>query len=135
MASLSRFIFHLWFLNLTQRTYIAIFGLVDRHTPHALTTLTQAFDIGFELSKDLSCLGHRPIVSKNPLKFADHYVWETYAQVDVRRRNVGSALHTWFSDGTLGGGELDTVGIWSPNRPGERWSPCHLNCSYRIYAM
>ncbi|KAI0313081.1 acetyl-CoA synthetase-like protein [Amylostereum chailletii] len=93
------------------------FGLIDVNTPHALTTLTQAFDIGLALSKDSPCLGHRPLVSKKPLAFADHYVWETYGQIDERRRNVGSALQTWFKDGTLGGGELETVGIWSPNRP------------------
>lgn len=59
------------------------------------------------------------MVSTNPLKFADHYVWLTYREVDVKRREIGSALHTWFQKGVLGGGEMETVGIWSPNRPGE----------------
>jgi long-chain acyl-CoA synthetase len=63
-------------------------------------------------------LGHRPLVSKSPLKYADHYVWQTYAEVDERRRNLGSAVHTLFENGTVGGGEYHTVGLWSPNRPG-----------------
>jgi long-chain acyl-CoA synthetase len=63
-------------------------------------------------------LGHRPLVSTQPLKFSDHYVWETYAEVDVRRRNVGSALLPMFKNGELGGGDMRTVGVWSQNRPG-----------------
>ncbi|KAH9004893.1 acetyl-CoA synthetase-like protein [Lactarius hatsudake] len=95
----------------------AIFGYVDLNTPGALTTLPEIFDAGYALSKDLTFLGHRPVVSKSPLKYADHYVWQTYAQVDDRRRNLGSAIHTLFENGTVGGGELPTVGLWSPNRP------------------
>lgn len=95
----------------------AIFGYVDLNTPGALTTLPEIFDAGYALSKDLTFLGHRPVVSKSPLKYADHYVWQTYSQVDDRRRNLGSAIHALFENGTVGGGELPTVGLWSPNRP------------------
>ncbi|OCB84221.1 acetyl-CoA synthetase-like protein [Sanghuangporus baumii] len=84
--------------------------------PH-VRVLPDIFELGLKLSTNERYLGHRPIVSKNPLKFADHYVWETYNQVDQRRRNVGSALHRYFTDGVLGGGEMPTVGIWSQNRP------------------
>lgn len=34
-------------------------------------------------------------------------------------RHVGSALFRMFAQGKLGGGDLETVGIWSQNRPGE----------------
>jgi long-chain acyl-CoA synthetase len=52
-------------------------------------------------------------------------MWETYRQVDEHRRNIGSALHKLFSEGKVGGGDLDTVGIWSQNRPGEvSWLDC-----------
>ncbi|KAH9030628.1 acetyl-CoA synthetase-like protein [Lactarius pseudohatsudake] len=95
----------------------AIFGYVDLNTPGALATLPEIFDAGYALSKDLTFLGHRPVVSKSPLKYADHYVWQTYAQVDDRRRNLGSAIHALFENGTVGGGEFPTVGLWSPNRP------------------
>ncbi|KAL5529253.1 hypothetical protein ACEPAG_5238 [Sanghuangporus baumii] len=84
--------------------------------PH-VRVLPDVFELGLTLSTNDRYLGHRPVVSKNPLKFADHYVWETYAQVDQRRRDVGSALHKYFTDGVLGGGEMPTVGIWSQNRP------------------
>lgn len=85
--------------------------------PH-VRVLPDVFELGLRISTNERYLGHRPLVSKNPLKFADHYVWETYAQVDQRRRNIGSALHKYFTDDLLGGGEMPTVGIWSINRPG-----------------
>ena len=81
-------------------------------------TLPEVFDLGLKLSRDKPFLGHRPLISTNPVKYADHYVWSTYAEVDERRRNVGSALHRFFAEGKLGGGDLATVGIWSQNRPG-----------------
>ena len=42
----------------------------------------------------------------------------SYGEVDRRRRYIGSALSSMFRDGQVGGGEYDTVGIWSQNRPG-----------------
>ena len=98
---------------------VATFGYVDFDTPGSLTTLPEVFDAGYALSKDDTFLGHRPIVSRNPLIYARHYVWQTYAQVDERRRHIGSAIHSLFENGTVGGGELPTVGLWSPNRPGK----------------
>jgi long-chain acyl-CoA synthetase len=99
-------------------TPLAAFGTLDLDTPGTFKTLIEIFDNGLMLSRNEPFLGHRPVLSKSPLKFADHYVWETYAQVDARRRNLGSALHPLFQSGVLGGGEMETVGIWSPNRPG-----------------
>lgn len=98
---------------------LAIFGYVDLDTSGSLSTLPEVFDSGYALSKNSTFLGHRPIVSKSPTTYAHHYVWQTYAEVDERRRHVGSALHTLFEDGTVGGGEYPTVGLWSPNRPGK----------------
>ncbi|KAI0273787.1 long-chain-fatty-acid-CoA ligase [Gloeopeniophorella convolvens] len=95
----------------------AIFGQIGVDTPGAYPTLPDVFESGLRLAKDEIFLGHRPLVSKNPLKFADHYVWETYGEADERRRNIGSAIHTLFENGTLGGGEIPTVGLWSQNRP------------------
>ena len=83
-------------------------------------TLPDIFEFGLQLSRDKPFLGHRPQISSNPVKFADHYVWATYAQVDERRRDLGSALHHFFAEGVIGGGDLATVGIWSQNRPGTR---------------
>ena len=102
----------------------AIFGYVDLNTPGALTTLPEVFDSGYALSKDLTFLGHRPLASKSPLKYADYYIWQTYAQVDERRRNLGCAIHALFENGTVGGGELHTVGLWCPNRPGISLTHC-----------
>ncbi|KAG5645915.1 hypothetical protein DXG03_005062 [Asterophora parasitica] len=94
-----------------------VWGLIGLETPNALVTLDQIFDIGLSGGRDRPFLGERPIVSKNPLKYANRYVWQTYGEVDVRRRYVGSALSTLFKSGELGGGEFDAVGVWSPNRP------------------
>ncbi|KAH9997491.1 hypothetical protein BJV77DRAFT_1078521 [Russula vinacea] len=95
----------------------APFGYVDLDTPGVLSTLPEVFDSGYTESKNNTFLGHRPVVSKNPLTYAHHYVWQTYAEVDERRRHIGSAIHTLFENGTVGGGEHPTVGLWSLNRP------------------
>ncbi|KAI5122041.1 hypothetical protein M0805_006026 [Coniferiporia weirii] len=92
-------------------------GLKALESQSHVRTLLDVFDLGLSLSANDPFLGHRPVISTNPLKFAGHFVWETYSQIDVRRRNLGSALHKLFAEGVLGGGELDTVGIWSQNRP------------------
>ncbi len=70
-------------------------------------------------------LGWRPVVSQNPLKYADHYEWLSWDTVDMRRRQVGSALHKLFADGVVGGGPLRTVGIYSGNCPGKCRSSAH----------
>lgn len=84
------------------------------------------FASGLKVGKDRPFLGHRPITSTSPLQFAKQFVWQTYGEVDLRRRYVGSALSSMFRSGELGGGEYETVGIWSPNRPGEVQSILHL---------
>ncbi|THH20373.1 hypothetical protein EW146_g977 [Bondarzewia mesenterica] len=95
----------------------APFGLADFTTDKVFKSLREIFETGLALNPELSCLGHRPIVSTNPLKYADHFEWITYAGADARRQLIGSALHTWFNSGMLGGGDMQTVGIWSQNRP------------------
>ena len=82
-------------------------------------TLLDAFEYGLKIARDKPFLGHRPVLSRNPLKRADYYVWETYAQINERKTNVGSHLEYLFRSGVLGkDGELETVGIWMQNRPG-----------------
>lgn len=95
-----------------------IWGLIGVHTPNALTTLDEIFECGVMGGKDRPFLGHRPILSVTPLTYANYFVWQSYGDVDTRRRHIGSALTSMFSGGHLGGGEYDTVGIWSMNRPG-----------------
>lgn len=99
-------------------TNLGLFGLITEDTPNILKTLTGIFENGHKMGSDRPLLGTRPQISSNPIKYADHYVWQTYGQVDRRRRHIGSAVHKLFRDGELGGGEFDTVGIWSVNRPG-----------------
>jgi long-chain acyl-CoA synthetase len=92
------------------------FGLIDSQTPNGLSTLTDIFQSGLERSRNKPFLGRRSVVSSKPLTYGS-YVWETYGEVDIRRRHVGSALFQMFGKGQLGGGEMETVGIWSQNRP------------------
>jgi long-chain acyl-CoA synthetase len=60
------------------------------------------------------------------LKFAPTYTWLTYGDVDLKRRYIGSALHSLFQQGGFGGGELQTVGIWVPNCP--EWQIVDIAC-------
>ncbi|KAF9239647.1 long-chain-fatty-acid-CoA ligase [Melanogaster broomeanus] len=94
----------------------AIYGLFDANTPSILKTIPDIFDNGYNMNPDARLLGHRPVVSTEPLKFGP-YVWQTYRQVDIRRRRIGSALHSLFQKGELKAEDLQTVGIWSQNRP------------------
>ncbi|XP_006462792.1 hypothetical protein AGABI2DRAFT_186655 [Agaricus bisporus var. bisporus H97] len=95
----------------------AIWGLIDENTPNTFLTLDQIFEDGLKVGREREFLGHRSIISTNPLKFADRYEWITYGEVDKKRRYIGSAMHSLFSQDEVGGGEYQTVGIWSANRP------------------
>jgi long-chain acyl-CoA synthetase len=101
-----------------KRFLVAVFPYLDQYAPGTLKTLQECFAAGYAKSADRPFLGHRPVISTNPLTFAKHYVWQTYRQVNERRCILGSGIHKLFQDGTVGGGELPTVGIWSPNIPG-----------------
>jgi len=102
----------------------AIWGLVDENTPGAYTTLDTIFEDGLKVSQirggSQEFLGRRPKVNG---QLANHFEWITYPEADVRRRNIGSAVHKLFRDGTLVGDEgrdgevYETVGIWASNRP------------------
>lgn len=87
-------------------------------------TLDQIFEDGIKVGRERGFLGYRPVLSKHPLKLADHYEWITWGEADNKRRYIGSAIHSLFSKGEVGGGEYDTVGIWSVNCPGMSY----LNC-------
>ncbi|CDO70787.1 hypothetical protein BN946_scf184798.g102 [Trametes cinnabarina] len=93
------------------------YPFVTLDTPNTFTNLLQIFDEGKRRAQDRLFLGHRPVISTQPLKFADYFEWQTWPEVDARRRAVGSALHKLFQSGALGGGDLPTVGIWSKNSP------------------
>ncbi|KAH9851919.1 acetyl-CoA synthetase-like protein [Lenzites betulinus] len=86
-------------------------------SPDTFKHLLEVYDEGFRRAKGGRFLGHRPVLSTQPLKYADYHVWESWSEVDARRRAVGSALHKLFETGVLGGGDLPTVGIWSINCP------------------
>lgn len=94
------------------------------------TNLVQVFDRGFKVAgPNAPYIGHRPIVSTNPLKFADHFVWSTWGEVAKRRLDAGSGVENLFRSGdAVKANELETVGLWSANTPGE--SPFHVfrNC-------
>ncbi|EAU93249.2 long-chain acyl-CoA synthetase [Coprinopsis cinerea okayama7 len=92
-----------------------IWGLIDEHTPNVFITLDQIWADGLRLAESQEFLGWRPRIG--PGKYANYYEWITYAQADVRRRNIGSAVHKLFKDGVLRGEDYETVGIWAPNRP------------------
>ncbi|EIW85421.1 long-chain-fatty-acid-CoA ligase [Coniophora puteana RWD-64-598 SS2] len=93
-----------------------VWGYISVDTPGALKTLYEIFENGYAHNPNARLLGHRPKLSDSPLKFGP-YVWQTYKEVDVRRRRLGSALHHLFQKGDLKAHDLPTVGIWAQNRP------------------
>ncbi|KAG9024617.1 hypothetical protein FRB95_011267 [Tulasnella sp. JGI-2019a] len=83
-------------------------------------TLPQLFESGLAQARDLPCLGHRKLISTGtePAKWAAEYTWETYAEVDARRKAIGSVLEGLFRSGVCPSGkDFEGVGIWSINRP------------------
>ena len=106
----------------------ALHPFVTLKSPNVFTNLIEIFDEGYRRANGGPFLGHRPVISTEPLKYANYHVWQTWPEVDARRRALGSALHKLFQEGTLGGGDLPTVGIWSKNCP----STCHMNLGERV---
>ena len=86
-------------------------------TPGVITNCVDIFEEGLRRSKCGRFLGHRPVLSKKQLTYANYHVWQSWPEVDARRRAVGSAVNELFQTKVLGGGELETVGIWSKNCP------------------
>ncbi|KAJ7605183.1 hypothetical protein FB45DRAFT_1069562 [Roridomyces roridus] len=93
-----------------------IWGSMDISTL-PLKTLPDVFANGLSGGPNRQYLGYRPVVSTEPLVFAPRYKWYTYGEVDARRRRLGSAIEHLFRTGAVGGGDMETVGIWSTNRP------------------
>ena len=88
-------------------------------SPETFTTLQEIFEAGLRRGADEDCLGHRPLLSANPVKYSPQFVWQSWGTIDARRRALGSGLLKLFEDGIIGGGDLRTVGIWSKNCPSE----------------
>ncbi|KAI6019689.1 long-chain-fatty-acid-CoA ligase [Pisolithus orientalis] len=85
------------------------YGLLDPDSPNYPKTLQDIFNNGYSFNPDAKLLGHRPVISRSPLKFGPYST--------VRRRRIGSALHRLFATGELKAADMETVGIWSRNRP------------------
>ncbi|KAG9104856.1 hypothetical protein FRC06_008086 [Ceratobasidium sp. 370] len=85
--------------------------------PKPIRTLVDIFDSGLYKSRNEPFTGVRPALPDGSL--AKYFEWSTYAEIDVRRRRVGSALEVFRRNGELwnNGEKLQTVGLWSGNRP------------------
>ncbi|KAG9026677.1 hypothetical protein FS837_004535, partial [Tulasnella sp. UAMH 9824] len=95
---------------------------LDQGGEFGRVTLPELFESGLAQAKDLPFLGHRAVLTTEPdVTFAPEYTWQTYGEVDKRRRAVGSALESYFKSGKLQkGSDFEAVGIWAVNRPGMR---------------
>ncbi|KAG9002476.1 hypothetical protein FRB94_003836 [Tulasnella sp. JGI-2019a] len=87
-------------------------------------TLTELFESGLAQARDRPCLGHRDLISNSTEQpnskpeWAPEYTWETYAEVDVRRKAIGSAIEALFRSNTCPSGtDFEGIGIWAINRP------------------
>jgi len=89
--------------------------------PNSFQTTIEVFEQGLQtVGRDAQCVGYRPKVSDKPSKFADHFVWQTYGEVDTRRKNLGSAIQGLFDSGdALAADGLETIALWTMNIPGE----------------
>ncbi|KAG9028636.1 hypothetical protein FRB95_006267 [Tulasnella sp. JGI-2019a] len=101
-----------------------------KHFPYGILpgkVLPDLFDSGLAYGRDRNYLGHRQVISEHPLVLAKEYTWESYGQVDKRRRAIGSAMELKFKSGMYPkGAEFETIGIWSINRP--EWQIIDLAC-------
>ncbi|THH29715.1 hypothetical protein EUX98_g4475 [Antrodiella citrinella] len=89
---------------------------VGLDSPGTVKNLQEVFENGLYYGgPDAPCLGQRTLISKEPLRWADSLEWQSYGTVDARRRAIGSGIYKLFRDGVVGGGTLQTVGIWSRN--------------------
>ena len=89
--------------RIAERLLLGAFPLLTLDTPDTFINLVEYFESGRRRSSGSApMLGQRPVISRNPLKLADHYVWWSWDQVDVRRRHLGSALYRLFADGVGG---------------------------------
>jgi long-chain acyl-CoA synthetase len=80
---------------------------------------------------NLKCLGHRPY-DANTQTFGQ-YVWQTYAQVQERRRNFGVGLIALHEQVGVTGRQYG-VGLWCQNRP--EWQITDLACmSQSLYSI
>ncbi|KIO20763.1 hypothetical protein M407DRAFT_29608 [Tulasnella calospora MUT 4182] len=67
------------------------------------------------------------LTTEPAVTFAPEYTWKTYAEVDKRRRAVGSALESYFKSGKLQKGhDFKAVGMWAVSRP--EWQITDLAC-------
>ena len=86
---------------------------------YEVVTLPELFEYGLKGARDKNCLGHRPVASSEPLTFAPEYTWQSYAEVDTRRKAVGSAIEALYRSGRFPiNSDFEGVGVWAVNRPG-----------------
>jgi len=98
-----------------------VYSRITLDDGRSFTQLAQIFDRGLKVAgPGAPYLGHRPTVSTDPLKFADHFVWSTWGEIAKRRLDVGSGIESLFRSGdAVKANGLETVGLWSANTPGQ----------------
>lgn len=99
---------------------------VYRHWRFTDKPLLQTFDPAIRTFYDIwqdsvkrfpnnRCLGARPW-NASTKSFENHFLWETYSEVDQRARNFGSGISELLRRVGVQPGNHG-VGIWSQNRP------------------
>ncbi|OLL24006.1 Long chain acyl-CoA synthetase 6, peroxisomal [Neolecta irregularis DAH-3] len=90
----------------------------------AVVTVFDMFEHGCRKNPNAHCLGHREFdpVSKS----WGPYLWQTYAQVRVRRDNFGAGLINIAREFARPPSPKFHVGIWAPNRP--EWTIADQAC-------
>lgn len=105
-------------------------GLIKTVDP-AVTTAHEFFEQTAKRDPGKRCLGQRPYDSVT--KTWGPYVWETYAQVQKRRADLGSGLVHVHEKAGITGTQYG-VGLWCQNRP--EWILVDLACvSQSLYSV
>lgn len=96
-----------------------------------ITTAHEFFEQSARRVPNVKCLGHRPYDPKTQ-KWGN-YVWQTYAEVQERRKNLGIGLVALHEQVGISGRQYG-VGLWCQNRP--EWQITDLACmSQALYSV
>lgn len=95
-------------------------------------TIYESFNLGLKTDPAAPCLGRREWDAALG-DWAKSYTWETYAQTDEHRTQIGSALMRLYDEGATGALQRTswTVGIWAGNRP--EWQ--HVSLATAAYSL
>jgi len=103
-----------------------------------LDTLAKIFENAVELFPNDACIGYRKFNNIIKQKYDNHYTYETYKEIDIRKNHIASGIlyfvtnHENYKPSTVASGKPEfVVSILSPNR--KEW--VLLDLATRAYSL